>query len=918
MQLIELELTNIKSYTQAVISFAEGVNGIVGANGAGKSTILEAIGFALFNSRNPRPASLLRQGRRSGSIRVRILNQSDERTYDVVHYVGRNRAYVHNCDEDYQVCEGRSDVQAFLQQIMGESGTGSLEALFQHAVGVPQGSFQSPFLATPASRKSHFGPLLNVSKYRDAYERLRGTENHIRELVQEKAIELTRLETLLAPQEAKEREQQDLAQTAAGLRQQIQDREGQLQEGAEQMAQWEQAAARLQEIRSERDQLQMELVRTERDLHLARKNLRQAQEAHDVVERHQPDHTRYRETEQNLHQVRQALDRQHALKARTASITAEMTTRQERYQALTAQLAELETMEQEAASLEDEAAQCHTAEQEMYLLTVTPSSLASIQQERETVSARLQQTEADRTQVMAQMEKRAHLSQQAERASRQAEQAAGKWDELDRARMLVQAQLDGLTEQEQALHKVAAPEGLPPGDTSQQVLCPVCQQPLAPDMQRDLLDQNHLAQQAVQEELADLEGQLHVQDQAQTAFRQEAADFRANASQMSDERDLYKVDSRISALRQEQTQRAEAVAAAQQDLARKQELQATVARLRPGADRHSAILNHLDRTPAIQAEREELASRLDDLEQTREQYRSQEADFAGLEEREAQLRDRLEAHRPGYERVIGFADRAHSLAEHTAQFAVLEEQHASLQARVSALEDTLAVQARNYDAARHAQLREVQDGLKTEQTRAETELQHVQAVQARLEKELAGLQELAAQRAEAHQEHTVLQRRERHLKFLRDLLRRVQPRITAALIDQISQEADEFFKQLMNDYTKHLRWTEDFGIQLNVAGRDRDFRLLSGGEQMTAALAVILALLRSLTTVQFAFFDEPTTNLDQERRAELAQRIREIRGFRQLFIISHDDTFEASLDHVIHIRKEHDVSRQVTAADLAA
>ncbi len=258
-------------------------------------------------------------------------------------------------------------------------------------------------------------------------------------------------------------------------------------------------------------------------------------------------------------------------------------------------------------------------------------------------------------------------------------------------------------------------------------------------MQQDLLDQNHLSQQAVQAELADLEGQLHVQDQAQTAFHQEAADFRANASQMPDERDLVEVDSRISALRQEQTQRAEAVAAAQQDLARKQELQATVARLRPGADRHSTILNHLDRTPAIQAEREELASRLDDLEQTREQYRSQEADFAGLEEREAQLRDRLEAYRPGYERVIGFADRAHSLAEHIAQFAVLEEQHASLQARGSALEDTLAVQARNYDAARHAQLREVQDGLKTEQTRAETELQYVQAAQARLEKELAGL-----------------------------------------------------------------------------------------------------------------------------------------------------------------------------------
>ncbi|HYP49740.1 MAG TPA: hypothetical protein VEQ34_02275, partial [Pyrinomonadaceae bacterium] len=50
-----------------------------------------------------------------------------------------------------------------------------------------------------------------------------------------------------------------------------------------------------------------------------------------------------------------------------------------------------------------------------------------------------------------------------------------------------------------------------------------------------------------------------------------------------------------------------------------------------------------------------------------------------------------------------------------------------------------------------------------------------------------------------------------------------------------------------------------------------------------------------------AFFDEPTTNLDRERRERLAQQIGQIRNFDQLFVISHDDTFEENVDYNIQV-----------------
>jgi exonuclease SbcC len=78
---------------------------------------------------------------------------------------------------------------------------------------------------------------------------------------------------------------------------------------------------------------------------------------------------------------------------------------------------------------------------------------------------------------------------------------------------------------------------------------------------------------------------------------------------------------------------------------------------------------------------------------------------------------------------------------------------------------------------------------------------------------------------------------------------------------------------------------------------------LSGGEQMAAALSVRLALLKQLSDIRVAFFDEPTTNMDAERRENLAQQISQIKHFDQLFVISHDDTFEGVMDHEIRVER---------------
>ncbi len=127
--------------------------------------------------------------------------------------------------------------------------------------------------------------------------------------------------------------------------------------------------------------------------------------------------------------------------------------------------------------------------------------------------------------------------------------------------------------------------------------------------------------------------------------------------------------------------------------------------------------------------------------------------------------------------------------------------------------------------------------------------------------------------------------------FIRDTLKEAAPRVARNYVYHVSLEANQMFREITGNAERTLKWAEDYSIVLEEDGYERPFQSLSGGEQMSAALSIRLALLKQLSDIRIAFFDEPTTNLDAERRENFAQAISRITHFDQLFVISHDDTF---------------------------
>jgi exonuclease SbcC len=209
-----------------------------------------------------------------------------------------------------------------------------------------------------------------------------------------------------------------------------------------------------------------------------------------------------------------------------------------------------------------------------------------------------------------------------------------------------------------------------------------------------------------------------------------------------------------------------------------------------------------------------------------------------------------------------------------------------------------------YDRERHASERGALALARENTAKTSAQLEAARERAESLTAEVARLDEVRALVREEFRTRDRLDELHQATDFIRDTLRKAGPLVTESYLYNISIDANQLFREITGEGGRALRWTKDYDIVLEEEGHERSFVSLSGGEQMVAALSVRLALLKQLSDIRVAFFDEPTVNMDAERRERLAQQIGEVRDFDQLFVISHDDTFEQTVDHVVNVARE--------------
>ncbi len=279
------------------------------------------------------------------------------------------------------------------------------------------------------------------------------------------------------------------------------------------------------------------------------------------------------------------------------------------------------------------------------------------------------------------------------------------------------------------------------------------------------------------------------------------------------------------------------------------------------------------------------------------------APYATLAAEIVALDAEIERARPGHTRYLQHERAAARLDEREREhLAATESETAAATAAATAVVALTEARTR-FDAQALAEQMTRADSLRSERGQRQEAQRHIEATLAELDHQIAHGEELLAELERARVERVELTEMQKMLDQFRETIKEAGPLVTQRLLSQISAQANAIFGEIIGDRSAELAWVDDYEIVLRRDGVRRTFALLSGGEQMAAALATRLALLRRLTGLDLAFFDEPTQNMDSERRSALAEQIRRVRGFDQLIVISHDDTFEQGLDSVIHLEK---------------
>jgi exonuclease SbcC len=894
VQICSLRLEDFKSYTNTIIDFTPGTNAIVGHNGAGKSSILEAIGFALFDHTPPgyNQADFVREGARSATVTVTFISSLDERTYEVTRRCGASSLYqIYDPELDKKICEGKVDAGHFLRQHLGVEPDTNLSDLFANAVGVPQGLLTSAFLETPARRKPIFDPLLRVEEYKRASDQLREPARVLSERQAQLDVQISGLEARLERLPALEESVVVLAGTIGAAQKELATVEAELTVVQQKRQGLEDLRRQIADLVAAVGQAHQQVTNWENQLGAAEERVAEAVAAQEQVEANRAGYEAYGKAQAEQQALEDEVRQRQTLRDQQASQDKGLSLAEAERARQAKALAEIVEAERTVAMLSEAVAEENRLEAALREAEQRAARLGEL--EDQIARRRLNAAEAKHrlTELQAGL---------AQAQSIGAVLVAGRQqvDVIDIALVAArEAQTRCQFEAERLKAQVAS---LQEGDG---VRCPVCEQPLDEAHRQDLLARNQTqlgelrkawkaAQQEVkrlEEELAAARQQVAAQEEQLRQLPRAEESERAAAVARNAESELTQLEAQIDAL-------ADAVAGVKQieeSLAtldhprRRQEIAAQKAAQRQNVE-----------NALVQAEKEiaGYTATLADLEKQLSKYND-------LDERMAAVAAQIAANRAADDLYRRNEQLAESLPKRRQDMELARTGLCEAQCLFEKKDAERRRLSAQFDEERYHQLSGQEQHLRSRQGSLEGQLAEQQKRLDEQNAEIVQLRERQAELAASQAQRTFLQQQSELLNFLRTTLREAGPYVTKALVRQISFAASQIFGEIMQDFTRRLHWNEDYGIVLEVDGHERQFAQLSGGEQMSAALSVRLALLREMSNIDVAFFDEPTTNLDETRRESLARQILDIKGFRQMFVISHDDTFEQATENLVRVQR---------------
>ncbi len=983
MRIVSVHLKNIKSHRDTELTFSPGINVLSGANGSGKSTVFQAIGYALFGVSAQdfvsRAERFLTIGTKRGEVSV-VFEPADGELYRVTRSVGPVGKWLlaKDCNGVFEVEEHANigETEARITKLLGLASGRPLAEQFKLVIGPFQNDFLGPFvIRQPTKRQDAFDEILGIDAWRKTFDGTKTLTSTILAKIDTLQAEVAGKQDQVAVLPAKEIELHSLVGSADSKQKELALGQGEMERVTLLLAGFDADKEKLDGAHNALQGLQ-ERVASGKD-HVATQQLlaQQSRDAAAALAAAGPGKLAYDTAEQRLKALRVEEQGKFRLEKELAELDKEESGTSAALAIETRELGELDAgidadgrrLAEEEQGLADALAQLKESQSAAALaLDQVNGSLARFRElpmhgiegvlpyllvALDRMSAIDAQAEGKRTLIAAGAALKAKALELPAR-QQGLERVQGERSELAGRRLSL---LEGR-------EKIGA------GD------CPYFHEPcknlqggagvevftsridlLDAEMSRldraaeDLAGELKAAQEA-EREWAGVEQVARELEQAGRERAAQEKEFARNLSGIAPQAlrvafqgflhsealagcDLQGVDLTLAEAPQERRLQLEAWSERWHEvvLAQEQLLAARVKLAEEPVQSCALKVRELSvRGEALQGKKRELAGSRERVLQRKSTIKAQQERLEVVREAAARTRTALAVHAgldegikiAGEELTRHQADRDRFIANQKAAEELEQRQGtlAKYQAKLQQLEGDLATKTEElrglqagYQAELHERARGDRERLVSSQATLQAELASLAEGMARLEGEIAALTVLAAEIAKKLAAIEELREQGALVKFLRNqVFKNVSSQLSERFREEISFRADRIYRSIAES-DEELFWGENYQIVLKDmaegAIRERTDDQLSGGQMMSAVVALRLALLQTIGA-RIAFFDEPTSNLDAERRENLARAFRAIdvgqeevteHWYDQLFLVSHDVSFTEITDQTIQL-----------------
>lgn len=876
MNIRKIHLQNVKSYADETINFKEGINLIGGPNGAGKTTIIESIGYGLFGKKPDYTFSeFVRRGARDGSITI------DFEIDDIIYRI--ERTFSDKQSKDWNIYElesgrridlhGEEDIKKWLRKRMHLEQEDKIDKIFETVVGVEQGQFASPFMQTDRQRKDYFEPILKLDKYRKAYKNtgsvLRKFEDEITKI--KHAVELNKQRIEKYDEKIDELKEIKIKIQEFDIK--IKNNTI-IKEGIEaELKQQENFKKKLDETQKELEKNTINIKSSEEKRDKNEEEIKESRIAYEIVEKTKAGKEKFEflngkikeleakqkekiEVEKEKIEVERSIDVQNTkdtnLKEEESRLYKDISKREEDIQKLSEPI-KIKT--DWVKNISDEREKFENTEQFI-------EKLSGCKDIKKFISS------VEKTGKHGEILNYGEIKKNRLEYERFNEE----YERFNERRLKLEQSIET---QNESLKK------------SKGGKCPFLNEQCKNIESGNLEDHFKDKLKILEKEIKKINGKINEvknkKNDSEKFFFNIKKEIKKNVSEIGLK--FSSAEKELTILEQKKKENEKRIKEMENRL---NEINTEKKKLLVFSESQKGLLEKL--TAKIEA-------------------------YGDLDAKIENNKQELAKYKGDYDKCIankGLAGKLNKLLEEKEK--ILKDIQ-KLNFQKQELEQELNKLRDKYDEEKLNGLKIKNKEIYEKLGKLNNEFNERRKDEKNLTEEIAGMDKIKAIIKEQEQELEKVQNAYEVFNFIRNMLNRIGPRIAKHYLGYISEQANRTYRAISGENVE-LVWDENYNIILKDVGKQRIFKQLSGGEQMTAAIAVRLAILKQFSKIRIGFFDEPTTHLDESRREQLAESIghlRELerRWFDQLFVISHDDAFETITENVVMLKKDDGVSSKV-------